>query len=45
MPEKNIKTITVDGKDYSYEGRLRVAGKTDYHARGAEEADFRTRPV
>lgn len=28
MPEKNIKTITVDGKDYSYEGRIRVAGKT-----------------
>ena len=28
MPEKNIKTITVDGRDYSYEGRIRVAGRT-----------------
>ena len=29
MPEKSTKTITVDGKDYSYEGRIRVAGKTE----------------
>ena len=29
MPEKSIKTITVDGKDYSYEGRIRVAGRTE----------------
>ena len=29
MPEKSSKTITVDGKDYSYEGRIRVAGRTE----------------
>ena len=29
MSENSTKTITVDGKDYSYEGRLRVAGKTE----------------
>ena len=30
MSENSTKTITVDGKDYSYEGRIRVAGKTEY---------------
>ena len=28
MPENKFKTITIDGKDYSYEGRFRIAGKT-----------------
>ena len=29
MPEKSTKTIIVEGQEYNYEGRLRIAGKTD----------------
>lgn len=45
MPEKSTKIITVDGKDYSYEGRLRIAGKTQDQLAELVSEKFSTVPA
>ena len=45
MPEKSTKIITVDGKEYSYEGRLRIAGKTQDQLAELVSEKFSTVPA